>query len=413
MQIHPYVPQTFGRPGRTGLPGTSAVRLLAALLGLSWATLEAQVQVRLAGYAALAADTFRAGPPSTNEPRGLFRKPPARWPNQPVQGVSSLQSAGDGTFWALSDNGFGARRNSATFLLAIYRLDIHWRTPAGGPGTVELLETVELRDPHGFAGRIVRKRDPERRLTGADFDPESLHIAADGSFWIGDEFGPWLLHFSAEGSLLAPPIPARIRVGQRQVEVRSPDRGGLRRANLPRSRGFEGLTYHPRRGELLLLLEGTLRGETVGRLRMFRYLPGISQLVEATDWRYPLERPGHAIGELSFWPERNVFLVLERDWGHGPQAAFKRVFAWQPEIGPASKQTVVDLLAIPDPDRLASADSIFAMPYVTLESLLPIDGHTLIVCNDNNYPATGGRSIGQRDATEFVLLRVEIARAAP
>ena len=410
MQIPAHIPPITAR---SGLQTTFAVRLWAGLLALSLATLAAQVQVRLAGYAVLAADTFREGPPSTNEPQGLFRKPPARWPNQPVQGVSSLQSAGDGTFWALSDNGFGARRNSGTYLLAIYRLDIHWRTPAGGSGTVELLETVELRDPHGFAGKRVRKGDPDRHLTGADFDPESLYIAEDGSFWIGEEFGPWLLHFAADGSLLSVPIPARIKIGNRRIEVRSPDRGGFRRANLPRSQGFEGLTYHPRKGELLLLLEGTLRGESAGLLRLFSYLPGSSLVVEATDWRYPLERPGHAIGEISFWPGPNVLLVLERDWGHGPEAAFKRVFAWQPENWQVPKKIVVDLLAIPDPDRLASPDSIFALPDVTIESLLPIDGQTLIICNDNNYPATGGRSLEQRDATEFVMLRVEIAPESP
>ncbi len=110
-----------------------------------------------------------------------------------MQGISSLRPAPGGTFWALSDNGFGARANSATYLLCIYRLRINWRTIDGGPGTVELLEVVELKDPRGKAGfTITREWDRQRRLTGADFDPESLEIGPDGNFWIGDEFGPWL-----------------------------------------------------------------------------------------------------------------------------------------------------------------------------------------------------------------------------
>lgn len=367
----------------------------------------AQPRGRIIGYARLPADTFRDGPPATNSPAGLFKKAPPRWDRQPVQGISSLQHAGDGTYWALADNGFGSRRNSGSFILVLYRFSIDWRTPESGDGAVQLLEAVELRDPHHHAGKIHRRHDPLRRLTGADFDPESLWPSVDGGFWIGDEFGPWLLHFSADGLLQEPPIPATILRHEKRLVVRSPDRPGWGRANLPRSRGFEGLAYHPGMGGLFLLLEGTLKNEAPGQLRLFNYIPGLSKTAEATPWRYPLERPGHAIGELSYWPERRLFLVLERDWGHGPQARFKRVFAWQPEGGLAVKEELLDLMSLADPDHLASERDIFDLPYVTLESVLPVDATRLIVCNDNNYPAVGGRSSDRRDDTEFVLVQLE------
>src|SRR5262245_52808677 len=74
----------------------------------------------LYGRAVLPADTFSDGPPSgaqlgTAPING--RTPP--FPSQPVQGVSGLIDAGGGAYWALSDNGFGAKNNSADFLLRL------------------------------------------------------------------------------------------------------------------------------------------------------------------------------------------------------------------------------------------------------------------------------------------------------
>jgi len=364
-------------------------------------------QTRLVGYAQLPADSFREGPPSTNAIKLLWRSPPSRWDRQPVQGISSLRPAPGNTYWALSDNGFGARINSSTYILCIYRLRIDWRTAAGGTGTVEVVETVELRDPQHKAGFTIRRDgDRSRRLTGADFDPESLEIGPGGNFWISDEFGPWLLLFSREGVLLESPIPAAIEHKGKSRLVRSPDRPGWR-ANLSRSRGFEGLCRHPGEKKFYLLLEGHLRREPADRLRLFEYIPGLP-VAQSTNWRYRLEKAEHSIGELSWWPQRGCFLIVERDWGHGPAANFKRVFAWQPQAGDAAKWEVADLMSIQDPHHLADSTGFFTLPYVTIESVHPVDERTLLVCNDNNFPATGGRTAQIRDATEFVLLQVDL-----
>ena len=79
--------------------------------------------VTLKGFAVLPADTFAEGPPagegiSANDRTGPFE-------GQPVQGFSGVQFApgSDGSsFWFLSDNGFGAKDNSADYLLRIYQL---------------------------------------------------------------------------------------------------------------------------------------------------------------------------------------------------------------------------------------------------------------------------------------------------
>ncbi|MCH7574173.1 MAG: esterase-like activity of phytase family protein [Candidatus Marinimicrobia bacterium] len=392
----------------------SIILALLMLLPLGSAgRVTAQPVARLVGYARLPADTFRPGPPSTNIPRRRGQTERPMWDSQPVQGVSALRHGGDGTFWALSDNGYGTRRNSGSYILALYRLRIDWKTAEGGRGTVTLLETVELSDPARLAGRIKGEHDPRRRLTGADFDPESLHLGADGSFWIGDEFGPWLLHFSRTGELLQAPIPAKMERGGKWVTLRSPQNRRWGRYNLSGSRGFEGLTRHPGLGRLVLLLEGTVKGEHPGQLRLFSYLPGGPAYVRSTTWRYPLEQPGHSIGEITWWPEHGLFLVLERDWGHGPQAKFKKVYAWSPQLGQAAKEEVVDLMDLSDPDHLASDSGRYNMPYVTIESVLPLDGGRLIIVNDNNFPAVGARAMDRRDDTEFILLQVEFDPQLP
>jgi glycerophosphoryl diester phosphodiesterase len=154
----------------------------------------------LVGRAVLPAATFAEGPPSGSIIGQNF-------PSQPVQGFSSLVDACDGSFWGLSDNGFGAIENSADYHLRIYRIRPRFETGRGGPGDVVVEEFIELRDPNRkvkFA--ITNHFSRERVLTGADFDIESLRVDRDGTLWIGDEFGPFLLHFDRDGILLDAPF---------------------------------------------------------------------------------------------------------------------------------------------------------------------------------------------------------------
>jgi len=154
----------------------------------------------LVGRAVLPAATFVEGPAS-----GALIG--ANFSSQPVQGFSCLVDVGDGSFWALSDNGYGAIENSADFRLRIHRIRPELKTQSGGSGNVSVESYIELRDPDRkvkFA--ITNEFTTERVLTGADFDVESLRFAPDGTIWIGDEFGPFLLHFDGSGKLLDAPI---------------------------------------------------------------------------------------------------------------------------------------------------------------------------------------------------------------
>ncbi|MBE9181521.1 esterase-like activity of phytase family protein [Oculatella sp. LEGE 06141] len=159
----------------------------------------------LKGFASIPADTFAEGPPAGNGISANDRTGP--FPGQPVQGFSGVQFADGESVWFLSDNGFGAKNNSADYLLRIYKVNPGFQG-ADAPGSgAEVERFIQLRDPDKKIGfEITNEGTGDRLLTGADFDIESFVVAADGTLWVGEEFGPFLLHFDATGKLLDAPI---------------------------------------------------------------------------------------------------------------------------------------------------------------------------------------------------------------
>ncbi|WYL98236.1 MAG: esterase-like activity of phytase family protein [Gloeotrichia echinulata CP02] len=161
--------------------------------------------VELVGFASLPADTYAEGPKSGQGISANGRTGP--FPGQPVQGLSGVQFANANSFYFLSDNGYGAKDNSADFLLRINRLDPNFKGTENGDGSVKVLDYIQLSDPNKKVPfKITNEGTTDRFLTGADFDVESFVIDKDGSIWVGEEFGPYLLHFDATGKLLEAPI---------------------------------------------------------------------------------------------------------------------------------------------------------------------------------------------------------------
>ncbi len=159
----------------------------------------------LVGWAELPADTFDAGPASGAWNSGLRGEP--RFKSQPVQGFSGVQFGKDGSYWFLSDNGYGAKSNSADYYLRIRNLQLTPRTAKGQPEKVTVGRYVQFSDPgHKIPFQIVNENTPDRLLTGADLDVEGFAFAPDGTIWVGEEFGPYILHFDAAGKLLEAPV---------------------------------------------------------------------------------------------------------------------------------------------------------------------------------------------------------------
>lgn len=417
-----------------------AIRLRASrllLAGAAWCWLpfaappsvaaEAPPRVELIGRAVLPADTFADGPPSGQyDDRGQRLAQP-RFATQPVQGVSAIKPGPQpGTWWALSDNGYATKWNSPDWRLAIYLLAASPAQPR-----VSLLRRIVLTDPlYKFPWRLTNEEVPGRPLTGADVDPESMVVMPDGSFWIGDEFGPWLLHFDSAGRLLAPPIDLPDpRTRQTGDVLRSPEHplvlSGAAVAGVRASRGIEGLAATADGRRLFAMLEGSLPGDAPDELRLFEFDLASGQFTRRS-WRYRTDEPGLSVGEIARSADAGL-LAIERDGRQGDAARIKRIYRFtEPDAGTPDgallpKTLLVDLLAIQDPhhlggladERRSDGGTLFRYPWVTIESVQALDAHTLLVVNDNNYPATGGRGADVRDYSEWIWLRVGTPAAGP
>ena len=371
--------------------------------------------VELIGHVVMPPDALRPGPSSGQFDGEGRRAASPRFDAQPVQGVSSIKPGPTpGAWWSLSDNGFGRKWNSPDYRLCIYLFDVRPRTQAGPDSRTALQGVIELSDPaRFFPWRLADEASPERFLTGADADPESLVTMADDTFWAGDEFGPWLLHFSVDGDLLGPPV-------ELPDNVRSPEHplvlAGADQARLERSRGIEAMDLAGDNRTLVVILEGTVTGDAPRTLRVLRYDTQAGKWLPGT-LIYELDEDTVSVTDISRI-EGNRFVVVERDDQEGDAAKAKRVYSIdldktlsdKTQAGkPLAKKLVIDLLAIGNSGGLIESlapGALFRFPYHTPESIQVLDRKHVVVVNDNNYPDTGGRGVGVKDATEWLWLEL-------
>ena len=356
---------------------------------------------------------------------------------QPLQGFSGIKAMQDGTFWSLSDNGFGSKSNSTDAMLMLHHLTFDWDA-----GTVKVEKTLFLTDPDKKAPFPIAMEGSEKRyLTGADFDVESIQPVADG-FWVGEELGPYMLKFSSEGVLTDV-----IATKAGEIDVKSPDNPTLVVPanpaakmpifNLKRSGGYEGLAMSKDGTKLYGMLEGPLymedgsveKADGLTALRIIE-LDAASKAWTGKTWLYPLSEGGEAIGDFNMIDETTA-LVIERDNGAGvvekacadPKAPAADCFAvpakhkriykiemTEENAGKAVRKIgYIDLMKIEDPDnkkRQGGGEGFYDMPFVTIENVDVVDPTHIIVGNDNNLPFSAGRALDKADDNEFVLLEV-------
>lgn len=297
---------------------------------------------------------------------------------QPQQGHSGIKHMRDGSYWVISDNGYGSKANSpdAMLYLTHYAMDFD-------SSKIRVLGHVFLRDPDKRVPfRIVNEGTQERYLTGSDFDLESVQFTRD-AIWIGDEFGPYLIKASREGRVL--------KVFDTTVDgkvIQSPDNPSFSSAGFPdkpvefqvkRSKGFEGMAMSPDGTKLYPLLEGPLwdgsQYENVDGKTYLRILEFDLNNEEWTgrSWKFVLEGNDHAIGDFNMIDKENG-LVIERDNGEGTAdlacdnggapgkcftniAKFKRIykinFSDKNEGQPVQKVSYIDLMNIADRNKVA------------------------------------------------------------
>jgi hypothetical protein len=371
----------------------------------------------LLGRAILASDAYQPGPPS-----GAFIAPDngvaPPFPGQPIPGFSAVLDAGHGEFWAMPDNGYGAKTNSSDFLLRVYRVRPDFETAKGGSGAVDVLGFVQLRDPEGRVPFALSRAD--RLLTGADFDLESVRRAKDGGFWFGEEFGPFLLRTDAAGRVLEAPIALPGVQSPQNPFLADPDAWTLRA-----SRGFEGTARSIDGKTLYPMLEGALRDDPDPRRRIVNEFDLRSGAYTGRTWQYRVDAafPDAVIGDLTALDQRR-FVLIERDDDQGAQARQKKVYLVDlrrvDAEGFLEKRLVLDLLRIRDPDAISlparagefGVGDPFSFPLQSVESLEVLGGERLLIANDNNYPSSDGRWIARDrpDDTELIVVRAPALR---
>ena len=355
---------------------------------------------------------------------------------QPLQGHSGIKKMPDGSYWILTDNGFGSKVNSPDAMLYLNRYAIDFKA-----GSMKQLQTIFLHDPDKKVPfRIVHEGSKKRYLTGSDFDTESFQFAG-GALWIGDEFGPFLIKADLKGKVLA--------VFDTMVDgkvVRSPDNpavttpgapGGMVDFQVRRSKGFEGMAASKDASKLYALLEGALynaatkTNENVDAKDYLRVLEFDVKTESWTGrhWKYVLEANSHAIGDFNMI-DGTTGLIVERDNGEGTAdkacpadqkrtdcfhdlAKFKRVYKIEMTDanvgGPVRKIGYIDLMAIADPAKLARKplnNGVLTFPFFTIENVDIVDAKHIIVGNDNNLPFSSSREPNRADDNELILLEV-------
>lgn len=370
-------------------------------------------EARLTGRALLSATAYQPGPTSGAQlPPTTVNGVTPPFPGQPIPGFSAVIPAGSRSgnrLLAMPDNGFGAKNNSADFLLRAYVIEPNYRT-----GEIGVRGHISFRDPdRKVPFPIVNKDTADRLLTGADLDIESLARDARGDLWIGDEFGPYLIHTDRTGKVLQAPIP--LPDGTKSPQ--SPDLAGGEAPTLPASRGFEAMATSEDGWTLYPILEGAKINDSDQRRRVVYEFDVRAGAYTGRTWSFRVDEPGLVVGDAAVLDDRRL-LLIERDNDMGPSARIKRLVVTDLDAaapdGALPRRTAVDLLRIADPKGVSTparpgeygVGPLFSFPLQSVESVLPLHGDRVVVANDNNFPGNDGRIPGRPDDTEVIVIEV-------
>jgi hypothetical protein len=431
---------------------------LAAMLAASAALASASGSdsdnpFRLTGWAEIPS-TYRrpASPVSGQFTTGPVNGVTPPYQGQPIPGFSGvIPFDGKGRFIGLPDNGYGAQGNSADFIIGFYIVTPDFKTKGDGTtsrGPVSVGSYTPFSDPKRLLdlsyvtdGPVYNRVkyystgaqipvDPSIQdgelLTGADFDVESIARMDDGTYWVGEEFGPYLLHFDAMGRLMSAPVRHPVlRAPQ------NPQNATQGSANLPSSRGFESMTRNGSGTRLYVTTEASIDSQPDKRILEIYEFDTQAERYTGRSFKYAKDSSDYITGRTN--NATNIFLtgdmthvagdryiIIERDDFQGPPSSVnpprqKKLYLFDlnevdPHTGILKKRLLVDLLNIDDPRDIGGplleipADT-FNFPLQSVESVTPVDSHTLLVALDNNYPGGNGRVQGTPDGTEMITLR--------
>lgn len=372
-------------------------------------------QPTLLSRALYSATAYQPGPISgTQLPPDTVNGVTPPFDGQPIPGFSAVIPASPydlsgKRLLAMPDNGFGAKTNSADFLLRAYTIEPNYRT-----GKIAVKGFISFRDPdHQVPFPIVNEDTPNRLLTGADFDIESLRRDARGNLWLGEEFGPYLVKVDPTGKVLQAPIP--LPDGTKSPQ--SPDLAPGEQPNLPASKGFEAMAVSKDGWTLYPILEGARTDEPDQRRRVVYEFSVKRNAYTGRTWTFRNDTPDLMVGDAAVLDGRRLVLI-ERDNAEGVDTLVKKLIVTDLDEASADgvlpRRTALDLMRVADPDGVSTparpgeygVGKLFSFPLQSVETVLPLFGDKVLVANDNNFPGNDGRILGKPDDTEVILIDV-------
>ena len=312
-----------------------------------------RVEPTLVRRATLPATYLAPGPPS-----GRLATPAngrtGPCPGQVIPGFSGMVDNGDGTFWAMPDNGFGTKANSADFLLRLYHVTPDWETADGGAGEIDRRRVHLAARPRRS---VIRSRSSTRpRPSGCSPAPTSTSSRSCGRRTARSGSA----RSSARSCSTSTPTEA-----PRRARSSSPTASRRRtRSSAPASRRVPA---QPR-----LRGDGRVDGRPRRCTRSSRARsPTTRTCVAAIVYEFDTSRlartpAGHGSTQTDADGQRDRrrvhastddrMMVIERDDFQGPKSVIKRLYEIDlppDRQGRASsrKELVVDLLRIANPDQ--------------------------------------------------------------
>jgi len=185
------------------------------------------------------------------------------------------------------------------------------------------------------------------------------------------------------------------------------------------SGGFEGMAYDKKNNRLLPLLEQPLVGDNSKTLLIHEFNLS-SKSYTGVKYKYTLDVRGTNIGDFVMFDSKRG-LIIERDGSQGDLNGFKAVYEIELKGNTkvVGKALAANLMNISDPDEISlpgkpgdvGLGKEFAFPFTTIEDVVVLDEKHIGVLNDNNYPFSVGRHVGQMisDDNEFIILGLEKA----
>lgn len=293
-------------------------------------------------------------------------------------------------------------------------LKINGRDPVTGTNLITGLPNLKARDevPYDKAAEKVISYDPYGLdVEGLTYNPQ------DDTFWISDEYGPYLVQVKRDGTMLQRIAPKGISAELNTAAL--PLKDNLPAVYLTRrqNRGAEAVGITPDGKWMFMAMQSPLRNpdKNVDNSRTLRILKiDLSTLKPVAEYAYitedanqfkDLKQSDIVISDM-FVVNENTLLIDERDKNAGDAAQLKKIFSIDlknatnilgqyddtAKAGKTLEQLSLNEVrqaGIQTPVKRTVLDAVeFKYPHEKIEGISLVNGHTLVIVNDNDFGVT-------------------------